>query len=171
MLDRVLGVFRLDVSTFEDIEHDTTATGQAAAVVSVVAVLAAIGASLTAGFTGGRAGSSFVATLISAFAGWLIWSALTYWIGTTLFEGKADLGEMLRVIGFAYAPQSLAIIPCFGAFVGGIWSLVAGFVAVRQGLDIDNTKTFITIIVGFLAYVALYAILNVVFGAGSPVSA
>lgn len=111
-----------------------------------------------------------MAALVSAFVGWLIWSALTYWIGTSLFDGTADLGEMLRVIGFAYAPQALAIIPCLGALVGGLWSLVAGFVAVRQGLDLDNTKTFITIIVGFLAYVAFSAVLSFLVGGtmGTP---
>lgn len=164
MLDRVLGVFRLDVATFEEIEHDAAATTQAAAVVAIVAVLAAIGGSMTASISGGRAGSSFLASFIGAFAGWFIWSFLTYWVGTTLFEGKADLGEMLRVIGFAYAPQSLAIFPCLGAFVGGIWSLVAGFIAVRQGLDLDNTKAFFTIVIGFLAYVAFAAVIMVLFG-------
>jgi Uncharacterized protein conserved in archaea len=51
---------------------------------------------------------------------WVVWSAVTYWIETSLFEGKADLGEMLRVVGFAQAPLILAIIPCLGWLVGGI---------------------------------------------------
>lgn len=160
MVQRILGVFQLDVPTFEQIEHDTTATGQAAGVVAIAAVCQAIGSSIW----GGGAGASFLATLVAAFVGWVIWSALTYWIGTSLFEGKADLGEMLRVIGFAQAPLMLAIIPCLGALVGGIWALVAGFVAIRQGLDLNNTKTFITILVGFLAYVVIAAIASMFTG-------
>ena len=158
MLERIIGVFQLDVPTFEEIEHDTTATGQAAGVVAVAAVCQAVGSSISAGIAGRGVGPNFLVTLIAAFIGWVIWSALTYWIGTTLFEGQADLGEMLRVIGFANAPLILAIIPCFGTLVGGIWALVAGFIAIRQGLDLDNTKTFVTIIIGFLAYVAIAAI-------------
>jgi hypothetical protein len=158
MLERIIGVFQLDVPTFEEIEHDTTATGQAAGVVAVAAVCQAVGSSISAGIAGRGVGPNFLATLIAAFIGWVVWSALTYWIGTTLFEGQADLGEMLRVIGFANAPLILAIIPCFGTLVGGIWALVAGFIAIRQGLDLDNTKTFVTIIIGFLAYVAIAAI-------------
>lgn len=164
LTERIVGVFRLDVPIFEEIEHDTTATGQAAGVVAVVAVLSAIGSSLTSGMTGSGMGTNVFVPLISAFAGWLIWSALTYWVGTTIFDGKADLGEMLRVIGFAYAPQALAIIPCLGAVVGGIWSLIAGFVAIRQGLDLDNMKAFLTIIVGFVAYVALTIVLDIFAG-------
>ena len=77
---------------------------------------------------------------------------MTYFVGTSLFDGVADMGEMLRVIGFAYAPQMLCIIPCIGGLVGAIWSLIAGFVAVRQGLDLDNTKAFLTIVIGFVVY-------------------
>lgn len=164
MIQRILGVFQLDVQTFEDIEHDTTATGQAAGVVAIAAVCQAIGRSISAGLSGGGTGVSFLAVLVAAFVGWVIWAALTYWIGTSLFEGEADLGEMLRVIGFAQAPLILAIIPCLGALVGGIWALVAGFIAIRQGLDLDNTKTFITIVVGFLAYVVIAAIAGIFTG-------
>lgn len=158
MFQRILGVLRLDVPTFEEVEHDTTATGQAAGVVAIAAVCQAIGNSLSASISGGGVGPNFLVTLIAAFIGWVVWSALTYWIGTTLYEGQADLGEMLRVIGFANAPLILAIIPCLGTLVGGIWALVAGFIAIRQGLDLDNTKTFVTIIIGFIAYVAIAAL-------------
>ena len=164
MLERIIGVFQLDVPTFEQIEHDTTATGQAAGVVAIAAVCQAVGSSLSAGIWGGGVGPNFLVTLIAAFIGWIVWSALTYWIGTSLFEARADLGEMLRVIGFAQAPLILAIIPCLGALVGGIWALIAGFIAIRQGLDLDNTKTFVTIIIGFIAYVAIAALAGIFTG-------
>jgi hypothetical protein len=59
---------------------------------------------------------------------------------------------MLRVIGFAFAPQALGIVPCLGTAIGFVWTCVAGFIAVRQGLDLDNTKTLITIGIGALLY-------------------
>jgi len=167
MLERIIGVFQLDVPTFEQIEHDTTATGQAAGVVAIAAVCQAVGSSLSAGIWGGGVGPNFLVTLIAAFIGWIVWSALTYWIGTSLFEARADLGEMLRVIGFAQAPLILAIVPCLGALIGGIWALVASFIAIRQGLDLDNTKTFVTIIIGFIAYVVIAALAGI-FTGGMP---
>jgi len=84
---------------------------------------------------------------------WFIWSLLTYVIGTSVFKGQANLPEMMRTIGFAYAPMMLSIFPCIGALAGGIWTLAAGFIAVRQGLDLDDTKTAITVAVGFLVYI------------------
>jgi hypothetical protein len=164
LIDRVIGVFKLDINTFEDIEKDQGATSQAAMVVLLVALLSglggAIGGRLTdSGFVGG-----FLSAFISVFLGWVLWSAVTYFVGKTLFGGEADMGEMLRVIGFAFAPQLLGIIPCVGAIVGAIWSLVAGFFAVRQGLDLDNTKAFFTIGVGLVAYVIIRYVLNLLLG-------
>jgi hypothetical protein len=164
MFQRIIGIFKLDVKTFEEIEHDSNATSQAAIIVAIVALLSAFGAGIGAtiqktGFFG-----SFFGTLIWVFVGWVLWSAVTWFIGTKLFGGQATLDEMLRVIGFAHAPQFLAIIPCIGAIIGGIWSLIAGFIAVRQGLDLDNLKTLITILVGFIIVVLGYVLISTVMG-------
>ena len=87
---------------------------------------------------------------------------MTWFVGTRLFKGQADLGEMLRVIGFAYLPMLLSIIPCIGGVIGILWTLTAGFIAIRQGLDLDNMKAFLTVLVGAVFYIALTAILNVI---------
>ena len=164
MLERVIGVFKLDVNVFEEIEHDQGATGQAAIVVAIAALLAALGSGIGSSFSDGNFFLSFISTLIWTFIGWVVWSAVTYFVGTSLFDGVADMGEMLRVIGFAYAPQILSIIPCIGGLVGVLWSLIAGFVAVRQGLDLDNTKAFLTIVVGFVVYIVGAVIVGLFIG-------
>lgn len=167
MLQRIIGVFKLDVNTFEEIEADTTATGQAALVVLIVALVGALGSGIGAAIGNTGFFLSFLSTLITTMVGWVVWSAITFFVGTSLFGGKADLGEMLRVIGFAYAPQVLGIIPCIGWLIGAIWTLVAGFIAVRQGLDIDNTKALLTIVIGFIGYMILAAIVGTIFGVGA----
>ena len=168
MLNRIIGVFKLDVNTFEEIEHDQGATTQAAMIVALVAFISAIGSGLGASMSDSSFMGSFIGTLLWTFVGWLLWSAVSYFVGTTFFGGQADLGEMLRVIGFAFSPQILGIIPCFGAIVGAIWSLIAGFIAVRQGLDVDNTKVFLTIAVGFIVYMlGMWLIGTLVGGATS----
>jgi hypothetical protein len=176
MIDRIMGVFRLSVPTFEEIEADESATGQAAIVVAIVAILAGIGAFLAVRMAapalaqleeqfGGEMPiaipelspvGALINAILGAFIAWLIWSALTYFIGTRLFGGVATMGEMLRVIGFAQAPRMLSVlgfIPCIGSIlslVGWIWSLVASFIGIRQGLDLDNGKTALTVILSFL---------------------
>lgn len=176
MFERIIGFLKLDVNTIEAVEADESATSQAAIVVAIVAVLAAIGA-----FFGAQAGNAVMDSLgqfsemdipfevpaisplgaalnalIGAFVAWIVWSVLTYFIGTKMFGGRATMGEMLRVIGFAQAPRLLNVfsfIPCLGAilvFVAWIWSIVVGFVAIRQGLDLDSGKTAITILLSFV---------------------
>jgi hypothetical protein len=164
MFQRILGVFKLDVNTFEEIEHDQSATSQAALVVILIGIISGIGSGIFAGTRQGSFFGSFIGTLVSMLVGWVIWSVVSWFVGTRFFNGQADVSEMLRVIGFAYSPQILGIIPCIGGIVGAIWSLIAGFIAVRQGLDLDNTKTFFTVLIGFILYVIVYAILGLFMG-------
>lgn len=150
MFNRIVGVLKLDKNTFEQIEHAADATMQALIIVLVVSLLTGLGqgsASRHGFFTG------FLGNLVWTFVAWLLWAAVAYFVGSSLFGGKGSMMGMLRVVGFAYAPMILSIIPCVGAIVGLIWSLVAMFVAVRQGLELDDLKTVLTIIIGWGIYV------------------
>jgi hypothetical protein len=160
IVDRMKGAALLDVNTYEEIEADTTATGQAAAVVAISAVAQAIGAWRDAGNSG------VIGTLIGAFIGWLIWSGVTYLIGDKLLGGTATWGELLRTIGFAQAPGVVAIlgiIPILGGVVRvavAIWMLVAGVIAIRQALDFSTGKAVLTAFLGWLAMVICMAVLG-----------
>ena len=151
---RMIGAATLDVPTYEEVEHDTTATGQAAGVVAIVAVATAIGAI-------GAGGEGMLGGIISAFVGWVIWAAVTLVIGTKVFDGTADMGEMLRTLGFAQAPgvlNLLGFIPVLGWIVRlavGIWMLVCGVIAVRQALDFTTGKAIGTVVLGWLCYVVV----------------
>lgn len=165
MINRIVGVLKLDVATYEEIEADETATSQAAIVVAVVAIVSGI----VGGAFSMAMGGSFIGTLISnvlgAFIGWLLWSAVTYFVGTSLFGGQATLSEMLRVLGFAQVPGLLAIIPVCGGFVGLIWTLACTFIAIRQGLDLDNTKAILTAVIAFVVVLIVSFIIGGILGA------
>jgi hypothetical protein len=174
MIDRIMGVLKLDVATFEEIEHDQSALSEAAIIVAVVALLTGIGEGIGAtNFV-----TAFLAALVWAFVGWIIWAAVTYFVGTSLFGGQADMGEMLRVLGYAQAPRVLGIlsgIPCVGLIIGVIvwvWSLAAAFIAIRQGLDIDNIKALLTVAVGWLVvFIGSFVISLIMGGAAAGISA
>jgi hypothetical protein len=168
MLERIIGVFKLDRQVFAEVEHDESATSQAAIIIAIVAALSIVGNIIGLLFSmlrGGdlRIGStllSIIGTLILAFVNWVVWSGVTFFVGTQLFKGEATFGEMLRVIGFASAPRMLAIIPCIGGIVGAIWSLVASYFAIKEGLDLDDTGTIVTILVGWLITIIIGAIFS-----------
>lgn len=166
LFDRMIRAAKLDSNLYEEVEHDQTATSQAATVVAIVAVCQAIGSAatvLTAPEAGGASAAilGVVLGLVAAFVGWIVWSYVTYWIGTSVFKGTATPGEMLRTIGFAYTPNVLGIlafIPFVGglaAFIGSIWALVAGIVAIRQGLDLSTGQAVITAVIGWLVVLLL----------------
>lgn len=150
MTRRMIGAATLDVPTYEEVEHDTTATGQAAGVVALAAVARGIGSV-------GHGSASIVGALVAAFLGWLVWSGITYLIGTRLFDGKATWGELLRTLGFAQAPGLLMVVgflPILGWLVEvavAVWLLIAGIVALRQALDVSTGKAVLTAVIGWLA--------------------
>ena len=171
LVNRIIGVFKLDRQTFAEIEHDQSALTEAAIVVALVAFLGSIGSLISGVIGGSDMGGlllSIILTFILTFVNWVIWSAITYFIGTNLFQGEADLPEMMRVIGYAYAPQMLGIIPCIGAIVGALWSLVASYFAIKEGLDLDDGKTIATVLIGWLVTLVIGAVLGMI-GVGGAI--
>lgn len=153
---RMLGAAALRVEVYEDVEADRGATGQAAVVVGIVAVAAALG-----GVVEGRVG--VVSFLVAQYVEWLVWAGVTLVVGDWLFGGRATWGELLRTLGFARAPGVLyvlaAVVP--GAWIVrvgvGIWLVVAAFIAIRQALDVGNVRTFFTVVIGGVAQAFLEA--------------
>lgn len=166
MVERMIGAAMLDVDIYEEVEHDESATGQAAGVVAMVAVAQAI-----AGAGGGL--GMMIAGIFAAFFGWAVWAGITYLVGDKLLGGTATWGEVLRALGFAQAPGlliALAVLPLLGGVVRlvvSVWVLVAGFIGLRQALDLGNWKTFFTVILGWLALVIPMVILAGFGGLGS----
>lgn len=150
MIDRMKGAAVLDVQTYEEVEADTTATGQAAGVVVLVSIAHAIGAV-------GRGGPGILMAAVMALAGWLVWAGVTYLIGDKLLKGTATWGELLRTIGFAQTPGllvGLAVVPLVGGLVRivvAVWMLIAGIIAIRQALDFSTGKAVLTAFLGWLA--------------------
>jgi len=163
MLARVVGVFKLDSNTFEEIEHNNSLTLYAAIIVGLVSLVSGIGTAIYRVIFHGSVFGGFFGSIIATILGWLVWSVITWFVGTNFFKGQATIDEMLRVIGFAYLPLFISIIPCVGSIIGGLWAIAAGFVAIRQGLDLDNMKTFWTVVIGAFGWIIISIIVNIIF--------
>jgi hypothetical protein len=178
LVDRMVRAAKLEVPLYEEVEADVTATNQALLVVVLGSLASGIGAALGATMSGaaGNAAGSLISGVLMALIGWAVWSYVLYFVGTRFMGGTATYGELLRTLGFSESPTVLLILsflPIIGgllSLVVGIWVLVAGFIAARQALDLDNTKTVITIILGivavFVVILVLGLILGTIFGAG-----
>jgi hypothetical protein len=162
---RLMGASVLDVTTYEEVEADRGATGQAFVVVLASSLASGVGAM---GFA--RAGAPFVGgvffwSAISLIA-WAAWALLVFEIGGRLLpepETRVDVGELLRTIGFSSAPGMLRIfgivpelaLPVF--ILTTVWMLVTMVVAVRQALDYRSTARAIGVCTLGLAFALIIA--------------
>lgn len=169
MINRMIGVLRLTPKTFEEIGYSDTAFNQAATIVASVALLSAYSNGFLARGIGAQFRTGYFLTTVAwTFISWYLWAALSYFAGRLLFGGKAGLSQMLRVIGFAFTPQVLVIIPGTGWLVGMLWSLVAGFIGARQVLKLDKLPAALTILIGFALNVAGGLLIGYLVGKAIP---
>lgn len=166
--DRILRAARLDPQLYEEVEADQEALGQAMGIVLLSSAAAGIG-NLGSGGMG-----VILIGAIGALIGWYLWAYLTYFIGTKFFpepQTQANIGELLRTIGFSSSPgliRILGIIPGLRGivfFIASIWMLVAMVIAVRQALDYTSTLRAVGVcLIGWIIQLLISVILFSIFG-------
>lgn len=170
IVDRMLRAARLDPALYEEVEHDSQATGQAVGVVVASALAAGVGGASTGGLGG------LIGLTLAALLGWVLWAGIIYLIGAKVLptdKTEATVGQLLRTLGFAQSPgllRVLGFIPLLGLivhFVVGIWMLCSMVVAVRAALDYDSTGRAIgVVLLGFLAYMLTFGLVAGALGIG-----
>jgi hypothetical protein len=181
ILSGMIRAAKLETAFYEEVEHDPSYSQDALMVVIIAAVASAIGT-----FIGGLFSTNFFQAILGLIFGaavsvgvYFLWVFLVHLIGTRLFKGQADFGEVQRALGFAWAPRAITIlsfIPFLGVLIGILawfWSVATGFVATRQALDLDNTNAALTVIisaiVAFLVQAVIWSILGLIGIAGAAV--
>ena len=182
MIQRMIGAALFNADTYEEIEADPGAIGQAILVVILVTICGAVGG-LVAALLGGASVLGIILALIAGLVfgivRWAIWvSVLSLVGGMMLRTGSTHTSwaEIGRVVGFAYTPGVLSIFSIFGflPYIGWIfgwllslvifvWTLAAVTVAVRQALDFESTGraiavVLITAVIGFIPWIIVKAI-------------
>ena len=170
---RMIRAAKLDTSLYEEVEKDTKAMPQAIAVVLLSALAAGIGSISKIGMQG-----IFIGAVIGLIA-WYAWAMLTYYIGTKLLpepQTKANLGELLRTIGFSSSPGLIRILGIIGGFqrmvfsLAAAWMLVAMVIAVKSALDYKSTWRAVGVcLIGWIIQVLLLAFLFALSGGIKPV--
>jgi hypothetical protein len=164
LTERMTGAMQANVKTFQEIEADPTALGQAVTVIVIASVASLIGNMFRIGISHG------VMMLIANLVGYALWTLLVVLIGTKLMPEpttKADFNEAFRVIGFSASPgvvNVLAIIPFLGpliSFVVWIWMVVVGVVAVREVLDYSSTAraVIVCLIAAVICWIVSFVVL------------
>jgi hypothetical protein len=163
-LERLVAALKLDPTVFEEVEHDESALPQAAAVVALAALARAL---MGAGVEGA---GGMVSGLVAGFVGWLVATALVWFVGVRMFKHTSDFGELLRTLGFASAPQIalvLAVLPLgplrallmLAVFA---FAIAAFVIAVRQALDVTTGRALIVCVLALILNVAVGFVLALV---------
>ena len=160
MLRRIIGAATLNISVYEEVEADRSATVQALGVVILVSLVIGIKFLILGDF------ANLFQVVGLAIVTWGLLALITYVVGTTLFrtaETEADWGQLLRTLGFAQSPRILFLFaPVAGAIgltialAAWFWWLVASVIAVRQALDYRSTLRAVGVtFIGFLPQIFL----------------
>src|SRR5262249_50248362 len=105
---------------------------------------------------------------------WAAWAVITLEIGAHIIpepQTRADVGELMRTLGFAAAPGILRVfgilpgvtIPAF--VITSVWMQAAMIVAVRQALDYTSTARAIAVcMLGWILALTMAIGIGLAFG-------
>ena len=175
MIQRMMGAAMFNADTYEEIEADPGAIGQAIGVVILVTLCGMVG-----GLIGGLLGGAglvaivlgLVAGLVFGIVRWAIWVSVLSLVGGMMLRTsntQTSWAEIGRVVGFAYTPGVLSIfsfVPFIGwlfPVVAFVWTLAAVTMAVRQALDFESTGRAILVVliaavIGFIPWIIVVGI-------------
>lgn len=171
MTDRLIGALRLRSETYEEVEADEKATGEAAFIIVATSLLSGAVNGVLTGVSSGFFGA------LGAFLGWAFYAWIAYIVGVKLFPGpqtKSSWGEIARTLGYANTARFLTIfelVPGLQAItrtVVGIWVLIATIVALRAALDSGTGRAIVVAILSAIGQVIVLVVALAIAGALLP---
>lgn len=171
LVARLKRLAMLDTSVFDEVRADQTAT--------IPALIVAIGSILLFGIGGWvwyflqdfhpDSGQFFVkSAIIGSIIGvilWGVWVAITYVMLTQIFRARADVNELIRVMGFAMLPLALG----FFMFIPGLDYAIAllaivlmfgaTMIAVQSASDASAGRVLVATAAGFAIWALVLELL------------
>ena len=176
MIQRMIGAAFFNRNTYEEIEADQGALGQAIGVVLLVTLCGIVGGVIGGLLQGESVGLGILLGIIGGFVfgvvRWALWVSVMYLVGGKMLrtsDTETSWSEVGRVVGFAYTPGALSLftfVPVVGGLfglVGFVWQVSAVVVAVRQAMDFESTGRAIGVVllsavIGFIPWVIIVVI-------------
>jgi hypothetical protein len=180
---------RLDLTVFDDVKDDAAATAPALAVVVAASLLAGLGSWLWwifeidfPGDIGEKNLEAFWKTFILGgifmAALWLLWVYISAMILSRAFRASADLNQLIRTTGLAFAPMAISVLIVisvlgvpFGVIAVAATVLLVN-AAIQATTDGQPHQVVIANLAGFAVFAIALGILNNIaqisfdFGAG-----
>jgi hypothetical protein len=171
LIERMIRAARLDPALYYELRRDGSANGQAFLVVLIALAGALIGGGLSQVLslllpTGWIPLFWIVGT---ALCNWLFWCFIAELVGRR-YGSRADFEQILRPVGFAYAPGVLRALSLFPALalpislVVRLWIAVASVLALREAMQLELGKAILTAVVTTIAMAMIDAVFCFITG-------
>ena len=159
-------IARLDYTVFDELRSDRSATPIAIFIVLVAGVIAGLGTFGWALQHDDFGGVNVTEVLLKAAVigsivqtgVWFAWVYITYMLAALVFGSVVNFSELMRVMGFAFAPVALglliAIAPLavpFGLLAFGI-TLMLTTAAVERAAEIEPRQAMLSTLGGFAVF-------------------
>ncbi len=166
LVQKLRRLVMLDTTVFDEVKGDTNSTIPAIVVVAVATLLSGIGGWLWYISQSYHVNSgdfflkSAILGSILAIIVWAVgWLGVTYVMLTQVFRARADVNELIRVMGFAAAPLALTIGLVIPGLDFGIALAALGLtfgttqIAIQSATDAPPAKVLIANAAGFAVWV------------------
>lgn len=166
----LLRLARLDLTVFDDVKDDVSATVPTLTVAVVASFLSGLGSWLWWTFedfpdAGEVMVKSFLVGSILQVGVWFLWVYVAAMILSRGLGVTADLNRLLRTMALAFAPMSIAVLMLisfltvpFGVIaVAGTVALT--YVAIQAATDAEPQQVMLANIVGFVIFAVVLGIL------------
>ena len=161
---------RLDLTVFEEVRSDPSATPGAIVVVFLASVLAGIGSFAWAVQTDGVDDSEvFVKSLVIGSIlqtlAWFIWVYIVFQVLARAYGARTDFYELIRSMGFAFAPVAISVLVAITAFAVpfGVAALAGATLfshfAIESSSSAEPRQILIANFVGFLSFAVVMGVL------------
>jgi len=157
-------LLRLDLSVLDEIRSQPSATTAAVGVVLAASVLAGVGSWLWALFVEAPvpAGKVFIKSLllgsIIQTMVWFLWVYLTYQVLVRAYGARTTFAELIRTMGFAFAPVALNLLVAIGTLavpfgvIAFALAVLLSNVAVQYASDAEAREATLANFTGFIVF-------------------
>ena len=163
-------LLRLDLSVFDEIRSDPSATLGAVMVVFGASVMAGVGSWLWAVQTNGvDAAEVFVKSLIVGSIlqtlAWFVWVYMVFQVLARGYGARTDFYELIRTMGFAFAPVAVSIFVAIAGFTVpfGVLSLAVAVLltnfAIQSSSNAEPQQALVANITGFAVFAVVMGVL------------
>lgn len=170
LMQRLRRLATLDTTVFDEVRGDAASTVPAVIVAAVAIFLSGIGGWLWWVFTGlPETGDIFMKSAVIgsviALALYAVWIGITYVLLTQVFRARADMQELVRVMGFAAAPFALSLlmfVPILDvaiAYTGLVILFGTTMIAVQSATDAPAGRAMAANTAGFFVWTLILSLL------------